>query len=164
MKKKKAAAIKSQNPVEVIISVTEFRDVLTSTKPRTRELSGRETDYCMALKKEDPRAYINGSCLYVKRPGAPIEFSLVAGDGEKEKYFPVGITFVRHAEQNEDDEERLGLWNFRQDGTHAKRHTLSVVDSYSDKKSARYKFSVIIQRGSDGAIGIIDPDIIHDDL
>ena len=35
-------------------------------------------------------------------------------------------------------------------------------ETYRDKTSGvRYKFSLFIQRGSDGAIGVIDPGIIH---
>jgi hypothetical protein len=39
-----------------------------------------------------------------------------------------------------------------------------IVDSYRDTAPhVRYKFSVVVQRGADGRIGIIDPGIVHED-
>jgi hypothetical protein len=159
---KKATATKTRQPAEVLISVTKFRDVLGATAAASR--SGRQTDYRMRMKNEHPHVCVEGDRVCVMRPGAPIRFTVDAADGEQEKYFPVGITFVRGDSGGEGDEQRLGLLNFLQKNTHAKGRSLSIVDSYQDSaKGTRYKFSVIVQRGSDGKIGIIDPDIIHED-
>ena len=75
----------------------------------------------------------------------------------------MGITFVREGLPNANDEQRLGLLNFPQRKTRVIEKIISITDTYRDRKEVvKYKFSVIIQRGSDGKIGIIDPGILHD--
>jgi len=144
--------------VEVTITVTKFRDVLGKEPAR----GGRNTEYTMELRRADPRAYIKGEDLYVKRPGAPIRFTLASGSGDKASYYCAGITFVREGDRNESDRQRLGFLNFPQRATRAEGRTLTILDSYRDRTKVRYKFSVILQRGSDGKIGIIDPGIVHE--
>lgn len=154
------ASSKKRNPVEVTIAVTKFNDVLATSESRDR----CETAYIMKLRRADPRATIKGDNLYIRRPGADLRFTIGAADGAREKYFPVGITFVREGQPSSSDAERLGLRNFPQSDTRSEGKSLVIRDRYRDgRKPVRYKFSVVIQRGSDGKIGIIDPGIIHDD-
>jgi hypothetical protein len=116
----------------------------------------------MKLRRNDPRAYIKGDDIYVKRPGAPIRFTLVSPATDKDSYYPAGITFVREGDRSESDRQRLGFLNFPQRATHVEGRTLTILDSYRDRSQVRYKFSVVLQRGSDGKIGVIDPGIIHE--
>lgn len=150
---------RKRNPIDVVIAVTKFKDVLASDTPR----GGRGTEYIMKLASKDPRVEIKGNAIYVKPPGAVLRFTIISARGQKTRYFPVGITFVREGDRNSSDEQRLGLLNFPQSDIHMERQRLVITDSYKDKaKCVRYKFSVIVQRGSDGKVGIIDPDIVHD--
>jgi hypothetical protein len=147
----------AKNPIEVVITVTQFKDVLATSDRK------RDTDFQMKMGKEDPRAYVDGANLFIKPPGAPVRFSVDSAPGDSENYYPVGITFVREREHNTSDKQRLGLLNFPQNESRGDIRSFLITDSYQDgAKSVRYKFSVILQRGSDGIIGIIDPGIEHD--
>ncbi len=154
------AAARELGPVEVTITVTKFRPVLAVQG----EGGGRPSDYVMKLARRDPRAVIKGDDLYIRRPGAAIRFTIAAAAGDKERYFPVGIAFVREAADNASDEQRLGLQNFPQRLIRFDGRSAVIVDRYRDREAyVRYKFSVVVQRGSDGKLGIIDPGIIHED-
>ncbi len=149
-------------PAEILVTVTNFLDVLTPGNPR----GGRITGFKMKMKGKHPHVSLKGEDIVVQRPGATIRFALAAPAKGGEKYFPIGITFVREAEHNECDEQRLGLLNFPQRLTRPDGLALSITDRYRDRPGAgrvRYKFSVVLQRGSDGKIGIIDPGIVHED-
>lgn len=146
----------AKNPIEVTITVTQFKDVLTT------EASKRDTEFSMTMGKEDPRAYIEGDNLFIKSP-APVRFSVDSAAGDPENYYPIGIAFVREREHNTSDKQRLGLLNFPQNESRGDVRSFLITDSYQDvAKGVRYKFSVVLQRGSDGIIGIIDPGIEHD--
>jgi hypothetical protein len=149
----------TKKPVEVSIAVTKFRDVLADETPR----GGRDTEYAMKLRKRDPRAYIKGDNIYVLRPGTTLRFTLALAADRKETFYPAGITFVREGERTNSDRLRLGLINFPQSLTRLDGRTLSITDSYRDRaRGVRYKFSILVQRGSDGKMGIIDPGIVHE--
>jgi hypothetical protein len=151
------ASATTTKPVEIRITVTRFREVLAPGK------TSPCTTYTMDLARKDPRAYIKGDDLYIKGPGAGIRFTLASSAADKKSYYPIGIAFVRESTRNESDAQRLGFLNFPQSETRMKGRTLSILDTFKDRsKRIRFKFSVIIQRGSDGAIGIIDPGIVHE--
>ncbi len=153
----KSSARKSK-PVEVVITVSNFNDVLAvDTSPNCRD-----TDYTMKLRRKDPRADIKGDDLYIKHPGAPIRFTIASSAEDKEKYYAIGITFLREGQRSTGDNQRLGMLCFPQHDNRADGRALTILDTYKgDLKRVRYKFSMIIQRGSDGKIGIIDPGIEH---
>jgi len=154
------ASARKLGPVEVIITVAKFRGVLATEGER----GGRPSDYAMRLARRDPRATIKGDDLYIRRPGAAIRFAVAPAAGDKGSYFPTGIAFVREASDNASDEQRLGLQNFPQRDIRFDGRTVLIVDRYRDKEPfVRYKFSVVVQRGADGKLGIIDPGIIHED-
>jgi hypothetical protein len=97
--------------------------------------------------------------LRVKFPGATIRFTV-----KSDEYYPVGIAFwLREGVAKPNDEQSLGLSNFDPSRIRRLGHVLYITDTFKDEKPYdRYKFSVIIQRASDGAIGIIDPGIVHE--
>ena len=140
------------------IAVTKFKDVLA-----TDSAGSRGTEYTMKLAKSDPRAAIKGDDIYVKRPGAMLRFTIASSGADAERYFPVGVAFVREGDDNASDEHRLGHLNFPQMHTRLDGCTLLVNDSYREEaRKVRHKFSLVIQCGSDGKIGVIDPGIIHE--
>jgi hypothetical protein len=156
MKKRSAkSAIDPVDPIEVILSVTKFNDVLRA---------GRVTSFVMRLGRRHPLATIEGATIFVRKPGAPILFKLTTGDGTRERYYPIGITFVRANSKKATDALRLGFINFPERDTHTDEKEMLISDVYKDVEwPVLYKFSVVVQRGSDGKIGIIDPDIVHED-
>jgi hypothetical protein len=149
----------SSTPAEIKMTVTRFKDVLASASSGT----ARGTGYEMKLSAEHPSVSIKGDVIYVKSPGAGLRFTMAAAPGDRESYYPIGIAFVRAGKGNTSDEQRLGFLNFAQRDTRPEGRSLAITYRYlDDPKDVRYKFSVVIQRGSDGRIGIIDPAIEHD--
>ena len=146
------------SPVDVELSVTGFKDVFTD---ESRQNGG--TAYTMKLKRKHPRAKIIGDDIYVRRPGATLRFTVESSNGDKETYYPVGIAFVREGD-HPSDELRLGMGSFPKLRTRTDGQTLTIVHRCGTETGrVRHKFSVVIQRGSDGRIGIIDPGITSDD-
>lgn len=148
----------TEKPVDVRITVTKFKDVLARDKSGQR----RDTEYTMRLGRKHRLAAIKDDNLLIRPPGAMIRFTIGSSASDSEKYYPVGITFLREGEKNTSDRQRLGLLNFPQSETRFDGRALSITDTYKDASLyVRFKFSIVIQRGSDGKIGIIDPGIIH---
>ncbi len=146
------------NPVEVVITVTQFNDVFAGGGP-----DGAGTGYAMQLRKPDPRAEIKDDDIYVKRPGAVLRFTIASAETDRNRYYPVGIAFVREGNDSTSDEHRLGILNFPPLHMRVDGRTLLISDRYhAETRRVRHKFSVLIQRGSDGKIGVIDPGIIHE--
>jgi len=155
MKNAKIAA-RASTPAEIVITVTQFRAVL-SAKVASEV---RDTDYAMKMKRPHPRVSLKDDTLFVKSPGAVIRFTIAASAKDNTRYFPAGITFVRDGGKNLSEVERLGRRDFLQRRIVLDGQTLTFTDRFKKgKEKTLYKFSVILQRGSDGAIGIIDPGI-----
>jgi hypothetical protein len=148
----------TEKPVDVRITVTKFKEVLARDKSKERG-----TEFTMRLGRKHPLAEVKDDNLFIRPPGTVIRFTIGSSAGDTENYYPVGITFLREDEKNSGDRQRLGFINFPQSKTRMEGRSLSITDSYRDSPSryVRYKFSVVIQRGSDGKIGIIDPGLIH---
>lgn len=143
-------------PAEVVITVTKFRPVLSP------ELRGdRDTSYTMRLKRPHRRVAIKDDTVCVDAPGATIRLIIASADGDKTKYFPAGITFVREESESLIEKVLLGWIHLPQRRIVIDGQSLTFTNRFKKgKDEILYKFSVIIQRGSDGAIGIIDPGIL----
>ncbi|MFT3830881.1 MAG: hypothetical protein QM691_14355 [Opitutaceae bacterium] len=152
------ATSRTNSPAEVVITVTEFRPVLSP------ELRGaRDTGYTMKLKGRHPRVSLKDDTLVVKAPGAVIRLTIAAAAGDKTKYYPAGITFVREDSEKLSEALRLGRPDLLQRKIVIDGQTLTFTDRFKKgTENTLYKFSVILQRGTDGAIGIIDPGIEND--
>ncbi|HEY4301826.1 MAG TPA: hypothetical protein VGM73_13195 [Candidatus Didemnitutus sp.] len=154
----RGVARRPSGPIEILLVVLKFNDVLQNDTP-----GEGGTEYAMRLRRDDPRARIEGTDLIVRRPGGLIRFTIASATDDRARYYPVGITFLREGARSSSDTQRLGFLNFPQARTEVDGATLLIADTYRDPaKRVRYKFSVVIQRGADGAIGIIDPGIVHD--
>lgn len=150
-----------RNPVEVIVSVTRFREALP-----TKRRAGGKTEVVMKLARSDPRAFIKGDVLFIRRPNTPtpVRFTLRGVGASRDQYYPLGISFLRENDSEGGDDYRLGFMTFPQSETRADGATLTILDTYKEAEpGVRFKFSLFIQRGSDGALGIIDPGIEHID-
>jgi hypothetical protein len=154
----RGVAKRPSGPIEIVLVVLKFNDVLENDTP-----GEAGSEYQMKLRRPDPRTRIEGTDLIVRRPGGLIRFTVVSAAGDRERYYPVGITFLREGARSASDAQRLGFLNFPQTRTESDGSSLLIADTYRDPaKRIRYKFSVVIQRGSDGTVGIIDPGIVHD--
>jgi hypothetical protein len=153
--------------VKLTVNDAAFQDVLNPSNGRSNTVA--DMDWEDEGKKhnrvriEKPVGADN-TALFVKPGGATIRFKIVSAGGQ-DTYYPLGIAFVRKNEDqaNEQDPNRLGRLNFEQSQIRPEDDCIFVTDGFKDDgEPDEYKFSIIIQRKSDGAIGIIDPDIIHE--
>lgn len=162
---------KDLGPAEVVLNVTGFQDVLapgllTVKKPvllKNSLCSGRGTTATVTMSETNHNDLVwtdetKPNTLVIKRPGATVRFTVTP-----DRYYPLGIAFLlRAGVTNPNDEQRLGLLNFDQSKIRRFGHVLYFTDAFLDEKADhRYEFFVIIQRASDGALGIIDPGIEH---
>lgn len=154
---------KPVQPVDITVLIRKFEQVIDTGKPITA--------FALKLPRKNPRVLVRGDVIYVKGPRTTLRFTIGNSSAEKTNFYPTGITFLLQSAEKvsrKDDceiteEERLGLLNFPQRKFRYEGRTLSITDAYRDgKETVRYKFSLLIQRGLDGAIGIIDPIIVHD--
>lgn len=152
--------------ITLTVKKSGFKDVLTSSAPRNE----RGTDHSMKAALPHPRVRhiptVGGQSgtLKVKRTGVTLCFTIKA-ENPKHKYYPLGIAFVRRNNRGRDNDEDdvLGRKNFSFGKMHLFGRSLYITDNFRDVGPAdRYKFSVIIQREHDGAIGIIDPPVEHE--
>ena len=170
LEKMDAQMKKALRPAEVALNVTGFKDVLAVRVPAakrasllTNSLSNcRGTTATMTMSEPHPLVRVDSKepdTLKIKSPGATIRFTL-----KSDEFYPVGIAFLlREGVARPNDEQKLGLLNFDQSKIRRFGHVQYITDTFKDEKPYdRYKFSVIIQRASDGAIGIIDPGIEHE--
>ena len=139
-------------PAEIRITIGEFTDVLGTGKPIT--------DFSLALAKRNPNVSVDGDTIHVKYPKTTVRFTLASSAGDKINFYPAGITFVLKSDCATTEASRLGLQNFPQNKIRLDGESLSITDNYLHvKNTITYKFSLVVQRGSDGKIGIIDPGI-----
>ena len=142
---------------EIEFEVTNFINVLTAEG----SLENRNSGHRMKLKRPHPKVSIDptdADTLIVESPGARLRFEISPSG-----IFPIGIAFqLREGVANPTDLERLGFLNFTQMKLHPDGNRLSVTDAFTDEEADdRYKFSMIVQRASDGEIAIVDPGIRH---
>ena len=153
---------KALKPAEVILTVnpSKFRNIF-----RVKG-SGKSRNTVAKMKmtiKHHPRVQIYPKfpdSLVIRPKGATIRFTIQP----RNQYSPIGIAFNKiKGRPHRKQRDRIGSLNFQTSQMPRDRHTLLITDSFKDKEQDdHYKFSVIIQRMKDGAIGIIDPDIIHE--
>jgi hypothetical protein len=170
LRKLDAQMRKDLGPAEVSLDVIEFKDVLAAGGPAAQRGSSlrKSRANChgsrarMTLTNRHPLVRIEPAepnTLKIGSPGATLRFTV-----SPDAYYPVGISFLLlEGVAKPDDQARLGLLNFDQSQIRRLDHVLYVTDTFNDEiPYDRYKFSVIIQRARDGALGIIDPDIVHE--
>lgn len=152
-------------PVKVTLTVTKFVDVLKS-----RARGGARNTKCKMKIANHPDAWMTKGIkggpprLNIAKGGATICFWIKSADPGY-NYFPLGIAFKRWKDSAPRNKKKdtLGRTNFSFASMHLYGRSLYITDNFNDcGADDRYKFSVIIQRQHDGAIGIIDPPLDHD--
>jgi hypothetical protein len=150
----------------VTLTVSKFVDVLTSEEPHGK----RNTECEMKAEPNHPQVTMDpGSkgttpTLKVKGGSTTVCFQ-IKSKNPRNKYFPLGIAFRRRTNRGSNDsrDDILGRKDFSFGSMHLFGRSLYITDHFKNcGPGRRYKFSVIIQRQHDGAIGIIDPDIVHE--
>jgi hypothetical protein len=147
----------------VTLTVTKFEDVERTPAPN------RGTGHRMKLEMQNhPRVKQDAEDkpLRVKGGDARLRFTIVSADPDSPPgtiFYPVGIAFRQHGAAGGplDPVGRGTFWGRRPafDG-----RSLTVHDDFREVgDQRRFKFSLVIQRSTDGAIGIIDPGIEHED-
>ena len=158
-------ARKFGQPIHVTLTVTKFVDVLTSEAQE-----GARGTLCDLHMEKHPRvaatAQAKGkpAALLVYGGGATFCFDL-RSKIRGESFLPVGIAFRRqpHPAPGAAPADPLARDTFSYASLHLAGRQLKITDHFRQGgPRIRYKFSVIIQRRHDGALGIIDPDIINE--
>ena len=140
---------------EIKITIAKFNEAIGTGKPIV--------DFHLKLAKRHPFVRVKDDIVFVQYPGTPIVFTVEASRDPQKNFYPAGITFVRESNCGNADEDRLGLRNFPHDRIRIDDHRIFIADNYRRGKNVNaYKFSLIVQRESDGTIGIIDPGMVHD--
>jgi hypothetical protein len=152
--------------VTLTISPSQFIDVLTSNARAHR----RSTKCVMTVDPHQAQLTLAKTekgrppALKLKGGGATFCFQIASKD-PKVQYYPLGIAFRRRRSPvpDNDPDDILGRKNFSFGTMHLFGRSLYITDHFKDcGPGDRYKFSLIIQRQHDGAIGIIDPPIDHE--
>jgi len=150
------AKIKSP-PAEIEIEVTAFKNIFTTKAIGKARSSGHK----MKMKKKHSLVYVKADEVHVMG-ATKLTFTLKPAN-----FVPIGIAFkLLHGITNPDAFEYLGLLNFEKLVLDPDNNSLTIMDNYLDKdgkKDDTYEFSIVAQNTDDsGAIGIIDPPIIHE--
>ena len=151
-----ASSVYAAAPAEVTFIVVKFRPVTVANQ------GTQYTDATMTLAPH-PLVSVTGiETDATLHPTAPVDFEIkIVSADSKETYIPLGVVFEQKAPRNGVKTDPRGNINFapaRPNGS-----TLLFHDQFARKgPEYNYEFFVIIQRGSDGAIGVIDPIIVHD--
>ena len=171
----------------VTLHVTRFLDVLNPEVPdkvvQDAKQGAPKIDTCtphrMSMPKKHPQVSIDPDdpeTLLIEPKGATLLFKITP-----DEYCPVGIAFSMGEKRKATmkgkhkptmgekrkatvyDLKRLHTLNFAQMKLRPDERTLQVTDHFKAiGRDARYKFSVIIMRVKDGAIGIIDPGVVNE--
>jgi hypothetical protein len=153
----------------VVFTVNTFRDLLGPGARRAVLC-----DFALAMPAPDPaRCYLylapraSVPSIRVRCPGAELRFRVVGADDTP--YLAVGVTFTLVADRSSPVAVPCETREGRPVGTPFGRlalldRELFFTDSLSKVAASPqtftpYKFSILIQRVSDGALGLIDPEV-----
>lgn len=151
--------------VEVILTVTDFREVL-----QTRGVERGTFHTVIIAKGHDVISVEEGGDipkLTIKKGSGPVTLRFKIVDAKTDDvYQPLGIAFkVERSTKAPSTSEAnmIGENNFPLDRMHIYGNDLYITDlALPEVRELKYKFSVIIQRERDAKIGIIDPRIEHE--
>ena len=144
-------------PASITLTITSFQDT-DSTAAGSR--------YCtadMALAP-DPAGKVTqaGNRLRVKGP-TDLEFTIAAPAGSPESYFALGIVF-KSGSADKHGRNNFDIKNHKVNDAKISIRNNHSVSAPASSGGVVYEFFILIQRVSDGAIGIIDPEIENQDL
>lgn len=101
-----------------------------------------------------------GMPTLVCKDGVDIEITVASAD-PSENYIPLALTFQQYGEITGEKRDKSGAVNFERLQANAGK-LLFRNKAVHRGEGGRYEFFILVQRVSDGAIGLIDPDIETD--
>jgi hypothetical protein len=138
---------------QVNLKVVNFRAMHSLTNPEFVEATTALAEHDDSVSLVDRSGM---PTLRVKRP-VDIEIHLASAD-PKESYKPLALYFRQETDPNTKRKDPEGRTNFTTSltpkGTVVMRHNCLLRGP-----DGRYEFYVLIQRASDGAVGLIDPGV-----
>jgi hypothetical protein len=148
----------------ITLTVTDFRDVENTAEEERGTVHRMELEVDKHPRvSRDPN---DASTLKIRKGDARLRFTIKSEDKRDKKatFYPVGIAFRLRGAGDGKKLDRIGRATFWRKPLTFDGRSLTVYDDFSDVGPRKnFKFSVIIQRDTDGAIGIIDPGIEHED-
>ena len=156
-----AAMLEARKPAVVNLKVddTGFHDMNSTTGAVEFKLLSKFEMSVEDHGRVEVRA--NGTKLNIKPGGATLRFH-VQGKTGGGRYHPVGIAFLQ---TKGNLGHRLGHDVFEREQIRVTEDYLEVTDCYEHLENEaphEYEFSLVVQHGDHGWIGIIDPPITHD--
>lgn len=139
-------------PASVTLTVTDFPDCIGSDG-----LPYVEASMALARHPDVRMTDRDGLATLVVKRAVKIDVSVVSADPD-ESYKPLGIVFVQYPNAAGGLTDPDGTRNF----TVSSRPggVWEILDHAIDRgDNGRFEFLVVVQRASDGAIGVIDPGI-----
>ena len=146
----------SDAPAQVTFTVLKFQPTTVGSAAK---------NYTDAIAELTPHPFVttSGDAIYPTfHPQRAVDFEIkVKSLDPRESYTPIAVTFQQNPRNGCARNDPIGAINFtpaRLSGS-----TLIFHDNCMIKgPESRYEFFIIIRRASDGAIGVIDPDIETD--
>ena len=142
----------------VNITVDDFRNVLTTVA------ADRQTTHRLELIETagrlEERADTSGRKIAILwNRSASIRFNIL----EPQRYVPIGIAFRRRKEDGSFGYDAIAREIFDVESVNLSANSIRIRAEFPPQSRGLYvKFSIVIQRTEDGAIGIIDPGIEND--
>ena len=150
-------ALANENPTaaenaQVTLTVTKFRSI-------TSLADHGYVDATTALAPHASVTLVDEDGMATHRVKRAVNIEITVGSADaSESYTPLGILFQQRVDGAAVKKDPDGATNFDQwrsdNGTVVMRHKF-----INKGRDGHYEFFVVIQRASDGEIGIIDPDI-----
>lgn len=137
-------------PALVTLTVTHFRSATTIDERTFVDASTSLAPHA-AVKLEDRR----GLPTLVMSQAVDVEVAVASAD-PSESYRPLGVFFTQEPNASGVKTDHDGSRNFTQ--TPSETGTIVINNRFLQTGAdGQYEFFILIQRASDGAIGIIDP-------
>lgn len=139
------------SPAHVTLTVTKFRAIDSLQAPGY-------IDATTALMPHGAVTLVDrdGMPTFVVKRAVDLEIK-IASDNPSESYRPVAIYFRQKSEGVASLSDPSGSINFATSITSA--GAVKLRHKFLGGRGVRYEFFIVVQRASDGAIGIIDPEI-----
>ncbi|HUR59604.1 MAG TPA: hypothetical protein VM029_17935 [Opitutaceae bacterium] len=144
----------------ITLAVTTFREIATTKEARR---------YCAVKTKFSGHSMVkktgeDGNPTFRFAGRANLRVLVTNGRaGSKERFIPVGIAFKQRRNDRSDlndSSDPIGQGNFYREEMDLKEGSITIRNRFEDPGT--YEFFVLIQKLSNGALGLIDPGIEND--
>lgn len=149
------ALAQAAETAQVTMTVTQFR-------PLTSLAENRYVDATTSLSPHSTVRLVDreGMPTFICKEAVNLEITVASAD-PNEVYVPLAVTFQQQGDFTGEKRDRSGALNFER-LTAPNGKLMFRNKALLRSPEGHYEFFVLIQRLSDGALGIIDPAIIND--